>query len=185
MSFAGCGMVAGSAFMSIWGGGKKTVSNLFIFSAINGISLVITGMRPSIPIITCGLSLSFFTLPLILGANNTIWQTSIHPNCQGRVLSLFYTVTGLGVAMGNLSASPLTDDLLEPMLYPNGILASSVGRLIETGQGRGIGFLMVMSGLILIISSVSLYNYFSFKQFNIGLLVEDREISDKNTIEAT
>jgi MFS family permease len=164
MSVAGAGMVVGSIVMSIWGGGKKSLSSLFLFSALNGIGLMITGIKPTIPSICLGVFISFFTLPIVMGTNSTIWQTSIHPNLQGRVISLFGTVTGLGLTFGNLSASPLTDGILEPMLSPDGMLASTVGKLIETGQGRGIGFLMVIEGVIFLITSVSLYNYFAFRQ---------------------
>ena len=161
MSIAGGGMVVGSIFMSIWGGGeKKSIFPLFIFSALDGIAMVIAGIKPSINLIVIGITLSFFTLPIVLSMNSTIWQNAVAKNVQGRVLSLFYTVTGLGVAFGNLMASPLTDQFLEPMLDTDGLLASTVGQFIETGKGRGIGFLMVIEGLILFIISISLYSYF-------------------------
>jgi MFS family permease len=159
MSLASCGMVAGSIVMSIWGGGKKSTSALFLFSALNGMGLIIAGVKPSISTIAVGLSLSFFTLPIILGINQTIWQTSINPNVQGRVLSLFSTLTGLTLAFGNLSASPLADRIFEPILSDDGFLANSVGQLIETGQGRGIGFLMIIAGLFVLFTSVIFYSY--------------------------
>jgi hypothetical protein len=152
-------MVAGSIVMSIWGGGKKSTSALFLFSALNGMGLIIAGVKPSISTIAVGLSLSFFTLPIILGINQTIWQTSINPNVQGRVLSLFSTLTGLTLAFGNLSASPLADRIFEPILSDDGFLANSVGQLIETGQGRGIGFLMIIAGLFVLFTSVIFYSY--------------------------
>lgn len=176
MSIAGGGMVAGSILMSIWGGGKKSLSPLFLFSALNGIGLIITGIKPFIPTIALGIFISFFTLPIILGINSTILQTSIPRNIQGRVLSLFYTLAGLAGAFGNLSASPLTDGFLEPMLSTDGVLASTVGRLIETGSGRGIGFLMVLEGLLVLIISVILYNYYALKQMDEELLNTDEPI---------
>ncbi|MBD2561906.1 MULTISPECIES: MFS transporter [Nostoc] len=182
MSIAGCGMVAGSILMSIWGGGKKSISALFIFSALNGIGLLITGIKPFIPTIALGIFISFFTLPIILSTNSTILQTSIPQNVQGRVLSLFYTLAGLGGAFGNLSASPLTDGFLEPMLSNDGLLASTVGRVIETGSGRGIGFLMVLEGLLVLIMSVSLYNYFALKEMDEELLISDGEIINNKMI---
>ncbi|MDZ8023824.1 MAG: MFS transporter [Nostoc sp. DedQUE01] len=181
MSIAGGGMVAGSILMSIWGGGEKSLSPLFLFSALNGIGLIITGIKPFIPTIALGIFISFFTLPIILGINSTILQTSIPPNIQGRVLSLFYTLAGLAGAFGNLSASPLTDGFLEPMLSTDGVLASTVGRLIETGSGRGIGFLMVLEGLLVLIISVILYNYFALKQMDEELL-NTNELIVKNKI---
>jgi DHA3 family macrolide efflux protein-like MFS transporter len=177
MSIAGCGMVAGSIVMSIWGGGKKYISSLFIFSALNGIALVIAGLKPSIPLITLGISLSFFTLPIILSTNNTIWQKSVQSNVQGRVLALFYTATGLAAAFGTLSASPLTDTILEPMLAADGILANSIGKLIETGPGRGIGLLMIIEGLLMLFLSISLYSYFQLRHIDEELLNADMKIA--------
>lgn len=173
MSIAGCGMICGSVFMSIWGGGKKAISTLFIFSSFTGIGLIIAGLKPSISTIALGMFISFFTLPIILGYNSTIWQNSVNPNVQGRVLSLFYTVVGLGVAVGNLSASPLTDKFLEPMLDFDGILANSIGKLVATGPGRGIGFLMIIEGLLMLVVSICLYNYFYFRHNDEELLNAD------------
>jgi MFS transporter, DHA3 family, macrolide efflux protein len=177
MSIAGGGMIAGSIVMSIWGGGKKSILALFLFSALNGVGLVIGGIKPSIPIITFGIFVSFLTLPIILGTNQTIWQNSFHSNVQGRVLSLFSAVAGLCLAFGNLSASPLADQIFEPMLSPDGLLASSVGRLLETGAGRGIGFLMVIVGLVVFLISVGFYNYFYFRQIDEQSLAVDEEMS--------
>jgi len=169
MSIAGGAMVIGSMIMSIWGGGEKNVLNLFVFSALNGIGLVIAGVSPSVSTIALGISLSFFTLPLILSINSTIWQTSIPVHMQGRVLSLFYTLIGLGAAIGTLSASPLTDGLLEPMLAVDGLLAHTVGQFIQTGEGRGIGFLMIIEGLIMFVISTGLYSYFKLTGLDYNL----------------
>lgn len=170
MSIAGCGTLAGSIFMSIWGGGKKPISSLFIFSGLNGIALMITGLKPSIPLIALGISLVFFTLPIILSTNNTIWQNSVRPNVIGRVLSLFYTITGLGAALGTLTASPLSDIILKPMLDTNGIFANTIGKLIETGLGREIGLLMIIEGVLVLVISIILYNYFYFRHIEQDLL---------------
>jgi MFS family permease len=192
MSIAGCGMVAGSLVMSFWGGGKTSIYTLFIFSALNGIGLIIAGAKPFIPTITLGLCISFFTIPIILSTNYTIWQTNVHPKVQGRVLSLLGTVTGLGLALGNLTASPLADRILEPMLSPEGLLSTTVGQLIEIGEGRGIGFLMIIEGLIVFITSISLYNYFYFQKLDQKWLIPKLdeqwlipEITEKETVTKT
>lgn len=182
MSIAGCGMIAGSIVMSIWGGGTKSVSPLFLFSALNGIGLVIAGIKPFIPTIAFGIFLSFFTLPIVLSTNGAIWQNSVNPKVLGRVLSLFNTVTGLGLAFGNLSASP-ADGILEPLLSADGALANTVGRLVETGEGRGIGFLMIIQGLLVLITSISLYNYFYWIEKNQQLIIIDSSLVEQETID--
>ncbi|MEC4819846.1 MAG: MFS transporter [Scytonema sp. PMC 1069.18] len=175
MSIAGIGMVCGSTVMSIWGGGTKSISPVFVFSALNGIGLLIAGLQPSIPIIALGIFVSFSTLPILLSTNLTIWQRSIPLNVQGRVIALFSTITGFGLSLGNLSASKLADQIMEPMLSEGGLLADSVGRLIQTGPGRGIGFLMMIAGLVVFLISVSLYNYFYFQQIDGELITDNTE----------
>lgn len=175
MSVGGGGMVIGSIAMSIWGGATKRIAVLIGCSAVNGWGLIILGIKPSIPLIALGVFLSFLSLPLILGINQTIWQTSIHPSVQGRVLSIIGMMTGLAVAFGNLSASPLADGVLEPMLSTDGLLANSVGRWLETGSGRGIGFLMVLEGLLVLLVSASLYGYYYFQHLNGELVPVDGE----------
>ncbi|MEA5616261.1 MFS transporter [Cronbergia sp. UHCC 0137] len=183
MSIAGSGMLIGSILMSIWGGGKKYISTLFTFAALNGIALIITGIKPYIPIISIGLFLSFFTLPIILSTNMTIWQTSVNSNVQGRVISLYSTFIGLALAFGNLSASPLTDKFLEPMLLDDGLLSTSIGALIGTGQGRGIGFLMVMEGLLILMISISLYTYFALRNINSESNTQQLIVTRKEIVE--
>ncbi len=160
MSVGGVGMVVGSIVMSVWGGAKKRITALLCFSTLNGLALVIIGLKPSIILIGLGVFLSFLSLPILMGTNQTIWQTSIHPSVQGRVLSILGMTTGLAVAFGNLSASPLADNVLEPMLSKGGVLANTVGQVLETGHGRGIGFLMVIEGILVLLASASLYNYY-------------------------
>ena len=126
---------------------------------------------------------SFFTLPIVLSTNGAIWQNTINPKVLGRVLSLFNTVTGLGFAFGNLSASPLVDGILEPMLSADGALANTVGKLVETGEGRGIGFLMIIQGLLVFITSVSLYNYFSWIEKTEELIIIDSSLVENETID--
>lgn len=176
MSVAGCGMVAGSIFMSVVGGRRNILSSLSIASAINGLGLMIAGFQASITVITCGVMLSFFTIPIILGSNQVIWQSHVQPNFQGRVLSLVGTLTGLGVALGNISASPLADLVLEPMFLNDGLLAHNIGQFTGTGHGRGIGFLIMLEGLLILLVSFSFYVYITWQNLEEGLLMDEGPI---------
>lgn len=164
MSLGGVGMVVGSIAMSLWGGATKLITTLVGFSALNGVALVIIGIKPSTTLIGLGVFLSFLSIPIVMGINRTIWQTSIPATFHGRVLGKVGMVTGLAVTFGNLSASPLADNILEPMLSVDGVLANSLGRVIETGHGRGIGFLLILEGILILVVSASFYYYFHHVQ---------------------
>lgn len=171
MSIGGIGMVVGSIFMSLWGARSNVFSFLMIWSVINGIGLIIAGIKPDVTLIASGMFIWFSTLPIVFGINQVIWQSSVDNNFQGRVLSLVGTLTGFTAAVGTISASPLADVLLEPMLMENGRLASSIGRIFETGHGRGIGLLISLQGCLIVLVSIGLYSYIRFRRLEEGLLV--------------
>ncbi|MNT86726.1 hypothetical protein D3C72_2270470 [compost metagenome] len=51
-------------------------------------------------------------------------------------------------------AGVLADDVFNPLLIEGGSLASSVGQVIGTGEGRGIGLLIVISGMLLMLTAM-------------------------------
>jgi hypothetical protein len=50
-----------------------------------------------------------------------------------------------------LTTGPLADRVFEPLMAPGGALAGSVGSLLGTGPGRGIGLMTVLSGIGVIV----------------------------------
>ena len=52
-----------------------------------------------------------------------------------------------------LAAGPLADHVFEPLLDIDGPLANSVGQIIGTGQGRGIGLLYIILGTIILLAT--------------------------------
>ena len=45
---------------------------------------------------------------------------------------------------------------MTPLLLPGGKLAGSVGKILGTGDGRGIGLLIILSGLLLCVTAALL-----------------------------
>ena len=185
MSIGGIGMVIGSILMSVWGSRSNVFSFLMIWSVINGIGLMIAGVKPDTIVIASGIFLWFLTLPIVFGINQVIWQSSVNSNFQGRVLSLVGTLTGLAAAIGTISASPLADVVLEPMMGSNGLLASSVGRLFETGPGRGIGLLISLEGCLILLVSIGLYFYIRSTGLQENLLVVDNSLFVSDSSESS
>ena len=57
-----------------------------------------------------------------------------------------------------LTAGPLADKFIEPLLMDGGALANTfVGQILGTGVGRGIGLMFILSGLTGIIVSTVVY----------------------------
>ncbi len=59
--------------------------------------------------------------------------------------------------VGYLMAGLLADRVFEPLLMADGALADSLGQIIGVGTGRGIAFMFILGGLLVMVSSAAGY----------------------------
>jgi hypothetical protein len=96
----------------------------------------------------------FFSLPVVNGCSQAIWQSKVAPDVQGRVFAVRRMIAWSSLPLAYLVAGPLADRVFEPLLAVGGPLAASVGQLIGVGPGRGIGFLYMVLGFISLLAVV-------------------------------
>ena len=65
-------------------------------------------------------------------------------------------ISQLGYVAAYAVSGVLADYLMTPLLLPGGKLAGSVGKILGTGDGRGIGLLIILSGLLLCVTAALL-----------------------------
>ena len=148
ISIAGTGMLAGSLAMSIWGGPKRRVYGVFGFEFISGLCFMLIGLRPLFWPTAIGAFCAHFTIAIVSGSSQAIWQSKIEPGMQGRVFAIQHTIARAATPLAYLLAGPLADRIFEPLLDSGGPLAGSMGRVVGTGPGRGIGLLFVVMGVL-------------------------------------
>jgi hypothetical protein len=78
--------------------------------------------------------------------------TSGGPNFAYDLLQRMVTMSALPLSFA--LAGPLADRVFEPLLAHGGALAGTVGRLLGTGHGRGIGLMFELLGLTLILTAL-------------------------------
>lgn len=154
MSVGGISMLVGSLIMGAWGGPKRRVYGVLGFMFLQGIALLFIGMRPSIPFLLGAYVLFTFASPFVNANSGAIWNTKVAQDVQGRVLAASSMVSTTALELGYLSSGPLADNIFEPLLAVNGPLAGSVGRIIGTGPGRGIGFMFIIMGVICVTATI-------------------------------
>ncbi len=148
LSAAGVGMLAGSLAVSAWGGPKRErIAWIMGGIAVGGLCVIVSGLRASLPVIAAGSVALMLGVPVINTTSQVIWQLKVTPEMQGRVFALRRMVSQAAFPIGLLLSGPLADRVFEPLLTPQGGLADSVGRVIGTGAGRGIGFMFVLAGV--------------------------------------
>jgi penicillin amidase len=146
LSLAGSGMLLGGLAMSIWGGPKKRVLGVLGFTFIQGFVLLLGGLQPSAPLVVIAAFIFLFSFQIVMGTERTLWQTKVPMDMQGRVHAIHEMLALSATGLAFLLSGPLTDNVFEPLMAPNGALAGSVGQIIGTGDGRGIGLLFIVLG---------------------------------------
>jgi MFS transporter, DHA3 family, macrolide efflux protein len=155
-SLAALGMVASSILL----GSLKTTARheqMLIGGLIaGGIGMALTGLTGSLAGTTVSLFLFFVALPFINTAADVLIRTGIPNEQQGRAWGLIGLITQAGYLVAYGTAGLLADHVFEPLFLTGGALCGTVGHLIGTGPGRGIGFLLGLSGLALAALALSL-----------------------------
>ncbi len=148
VSIGAAALVAGSLTLSVWGGPRDRIAGVYVPIIAMGIGLTLMGVTPLVGLVVAGTVLLHATHPTAGGSSQSIWQSKVPPDLQGRVFAI-RQVSAIGAApLAFLSAGYLADRVFEPLLArTDGILSFLFG----SGPGRGIGLLFVLAGLFVVV----------------------------------
>jgi hypothetical protein len=151
----GVGMLGGSLLMSIWGGPKKRMIHAVIgFIALASVGFWVAGFQPSLGYISAGLFILMFFIPFASGPSSAMFAAKVAPDVQGRVFATRSMISLSMMPFAYILSGVLADQVFNPWLVEGGALASTfIGRWIGVGAGRGIGLMMICSGLLLMVAS--------------------------------
>jgi amino acid adenylation domain-containing protein len=147
----GLGAVAGGLVMSLWGGPRRRrMFGVIVTIALAGAFCALTGVRATLPVVAAGVFGTALGLALAHGSYLTIVQVKVPQRFHGRVIALNQMLSWSTLALGYALIAPLGVKALEPLLLPGGRLAPTVGMVVGTGPGRGIGLMFILSGLAIL-----------------------------------
>lgn len=147
LSGGGSGMLLGSLAITVWGGPRRRIYGVFGFVLLQGLVLLLGGLKPNVPLVMGAIFVYLFCEPIVASCNLAIWQSKIAPELQGRVLAIRRLLSFILVPLAYLVVGPLTSRVMEPLLAVDGALAGTLlGRMIGVGTGRGIGLLFMLLG---------------------------------------
>jgi MFS family permease len=159
MSIAGVGMFVGSVLISVWGGPRRKIHAVFGFLFLSGAALIPAGLPASAGLVAAGAFVFMLGVPVMNGCSQAILQCKVRPDMQGRVFSTTTMVASSSLPLAFILAGPLADRVFEPLLAHGGALAGSVGALIGAGPGRGIAFMFIVLGVLLIAMTAAGWSY--------------------------
>jgi DHA3 family macrolide efflux protein-like MFS transporter len=136
----GGGIVGGGLILSVWGGFPKKVYTMTL--GITGFSLafLVWGLVPGtwFWVAVIGGALAGLTIPLIDGPLMAILQSTVAPEIQGRVFTLFGSLILITSPLGLSMAGPISDRLGLQVWYlvasVLGIVATSVFLLVPAAR---------------------------------------------------
>ena len=154
-SVMGLGMLGGSLLLSLWGGPKRKKVNAVIgFIVLASLGFIVAGFQPMMGYVSVGVFILMFFIPFASGPSSAIFAAKVAPEVQGRVYATRSMLSQSMMPLAFVLSGLLADHVFNPLLVEGGALADTfVGTVFEVGPGRGIGLMMVCSGMLLLIIS--------------------------------
>ena len=172
-SVCAIGMLVGSIWIGAIGIKKGYALVLCGAGCVNGIFMAVAGVSVNIVITGIGIFLFFLSLPFMNTCADVLVRVSIPNELQGRVWGMISLLTQTGTVVAYMICGVLADYVFEPMFTNEGMLADTVGKLIGVGKGRGIGFMLILSGIGMAITSLTIGRNKAIKEIQVN-----REVSN-------
>lgn len=151
LTIGGGGLLLGGLAMTAWGGPRRRVWGLAGFALPLGLFLGLGALQPSVPLVAVAAFGFMFCSVIVDGTTRSVLQLTVEPDVQGRVFALFGMLTNAILCLSYLLAGPVADNLVEPLLRPDGALAGSVGRVLGVGPGRGMALIFFAAGVLIVV----------------------------------
>lgn len=167
-SLCAVGMLFGSIWIGAAGIKKSYTLVLSTAGCFCGMFMAVAGMSTNLLVTGTGIFLFFSMLPFMNTCADVLVRVSIPNELQGRVWGMISLLTQIGTVVAYMTCGFLADYVFEPMFGNGGLLSSSVGRLIGTGKGRGIGFMLILSGIGMMVASFAIRRNKAIKELQVN-----------------
>jgi DHA3 family macrolide efflux protein-like MFS transporter len=148
-TFFALGGVVGGLIVSAWGGFKKRIRGMLLGWAWFGVfGLIIFGLGRTMWIWLPAAFLGSMAFPLTQSASNSIWQTKVAPDVQGRVFSARRMMAWVTEPIMPIVAGLMADYVTEPAMTGSTSLAKTFGGLVGTTTGSGMALQYLLSGIL-------------------------------------
>ncbi|QYK51523.1 MAG: MFS transporter [Anaerolineales bacterium] len=159
-SVSSVGLLLGGVWASAGHQPRRKVFTIVLCAIVSGLGLAASGLQPSPVLIAVGFFLFMFPITTINASIRAVVQVKVPENLQGRVFSLIVMISRAGVLVSMLFAAPLADRFFEPAMAVGGALGSGpLGAVLGAGPGRGIGLMLLVSGVGMVLAALAMYAY--------------------------
>ena len=154
-SLGGLGILFGSFLVS-----HRSLQGRLVYGAIgsqiiSGLAVFIVGFQANIITLTMAVFVAFWGLATINGCSQLLLRKKVDIQVQGRVFAFSRAFSDATIPLAFGTAGFLVDQVFEPWMAADGLLAPTIGQIMGVGTGQGIRLLLMLVGLLTI--GISLY----------------------------
>ncbi|WP_324715330.1 MFS transporter [Carboxydochorda subterranea] len=153
-SVSAVGMLISSMLIGMFSMGHRYMDMLVIGLVIAGLALSLMGVTTNVHFIIAAGFLFLSALPFVNASADVLIRRNIPNDKQGRVWGIIGILSQLGFIVAYGISGLLADHVFNPFLEEGGLLASSVGHVIGTGPGRGIGLMFIIAGILVVVMAL-------------------------------
>ncbi|MEO3808382.1 MFS transporter [Sphaerisporangium sp. B11E5] len=157
LTIGGAGMIAGSLAMTAWGGPRRRVRAILGCSLVLAVAIVAGATRPDVVLVAVAAFVFFAVLAVVIGSNQSLWQSKVEPHLLGRVIALRNMVASVPRLLAFGLAGLAADQVFQPFVGRDQVRSPLLAAFIGDGPGRGFALLMMVMGLLLALCAVLAY----------------------------
>ncbi|MCC5633713.1 MFS transporter [Nostoc sphaeroides CHAB 2801] len=158
-SIGSIGILAGSLLVSHWSIRIKLVYGVLASQVFTGLSVLMVGFHPTVITLTIAIFVSSCSLATTNGCSQLILRKKVAIKVQGRVFAFSRTLSDVTIPLAFGVAGFLADQIFEPLMANNGLLAPTLGKVIGVGTGQGIRLLIMIVGCLTVFISIYAWQY--------------------------
>lgn len=141
------GGVLGGIIISFWGGFKRKVHGVFLGWVVTSLSSIFLGIGQALPVWIAAMLVTNLFIPMLNTSNQTIWQSKVAPDLQGRVFSARRLIAWFTQPIAPIIAGTLADFVLEPAMRTQNAFSNIFGGWVGIGPGAGMALLIIFCGV--------------------------------------
>jgi MFS transporter, DHA3 family, macrolide efflux protein len=153
-SIGSTGIITGTLLVSSWNNNIKLIYGVLASQVLSGISVMLVGIYPAIVTLTLAMFVSLCGLATINGCSQLLLRRKVEIEVQGRVFALSRTLSDITLPLSFGITGFLADQVFEPWMAADGLLSSTLGKIVGVGAGQGIRLLLIIVGCFTVLVSI-------------------------------
>ena len=139
--------IVGGMIVSRYGAGSSPLRTLLVMNIFSWAACIFFAIQPWVWLLVLGSAIWMITNPIIEACEQTVLQTVVPQERQGRVVGVTQSLESAVAPLTTLLIGPITHYLVVPFMT-TGWGAQTIGAWFGTGQARAMALVFTVAGII-------------------------------------